>query len=634
MSAILGIYYADGQPVDEGDLERMMAALAHRGADGSGSWHGGQIAFGHQMFFTTPESLHEKLPCYHDATGLAITADARIDNRAELIDILDLKDEAATGLSDSAIILAAYVTWGRECVDHLLGDFAFAIWDASSEQLFCARDHFGVRPLYYSYQHGEFYFATQLRGILALPHLSHQLNDEKIMQYLSLYFNDRENCFYQNMHRLPAASTLTVAADGIHIEKYWSLDSTKEIRFNTSTEYDAAFREIFIEAVRCRLRSAFPLGTALSGGMDSSSITCMARDILKQDEIPCELHTFSAIYNKLAQCDERPYINSVIEQGGITPHLVPMDNISPFRAYVDMQQRQDEPYFGTTMFLHQGLYTSVRSCGGRTMLEGFGGDSVIGHGWHYFIELAQGRHWRTLYRQAYAVAGSGRIAALRMAWHLGVSPIITAYISGNLKGHGIRANFPLRQDLLKQYQINKRIGGSNRNMQRVWTERDAQYKDLSQGFYQGIFEAYDVVSATYGIDARYPFWDKRLVEFCLALPPEMKFHNGLTRYIIRRALQGVLPHEIATRRGKTDIAPHYDVEMTCDTQLLQTTVDSQRGNLTRYVDWRKFESYFQRFIKCNTDRRSTWMYVWPAATLATWLSKHENDTDFHEINCG
>ena len=115
MSAIMGIYHADGQPVDASDLERMMVALAHRGADGSDTWHDGQIALGHQMFFTTPESLQEKLPYYHEANRLAITADARIDNRTELIAILALSAEAATGLSDSALILAAYAKWSRMC---------------------------------------------------------------------------------------------------------------------------------------------------------------------------------------------------------------------------------------------------------------------------------------------------------------------------------------------------------------------------------------------------------------------------------------------------------------------------------------------------------------------------------------
>lgn len=604
-----------------------MTALAHRGADGKGSWCDGQIAFGHQMFFTTPESLQEKLPCYHEGYRLAITADARIDNRTELIAILDLHAEAATGLSDSALILAAYAKWGHECVKHLLGDFAFAIWDASKEHLFCARDHFGVRPFYYCFQNGEFYFASQLRGILALPQISQELNEEKIVEYLSLYFENKESSFYQHLHRLPAASTLTVSAAGIHIEKYWSLDPTKEIRFNTYAEYDEAFRNIFTEAVRCRLRSAFSLGTALSGGIDSSSITCMAREILKQEDIPRELQTFSAIYNKLEQCDERPYINTVIAQGGITPHLVPMDDISPFRAYVEMQQHQDQPYFGTTMFLHLGLYTSVRSCGVRTMLEGFGGDSVIGHGWTYFVELARGRHWRTLYRQAHAVAGSGRIAALRMAWKLGVSPIISAFISNNLQGHGVRAKYPLRRDMLERYQINKRITEFNHQLQRAWTERDAQYHDLSLGFYQGIFEAYDVVSTTYGVDARYPFWDKRLVEFCLALPPELKFHNGFTRYIIRRALDGILPHEIQLRRSKTGIAPHFDEGISCDAQLLQSTVAMQQGKLSGYINWDNFEAYLKRFIGSNAARRNTWMYVWPTATLAAWLSRHEKDTD-------
>lgn len=619
MSAITGIYNIKERPILHRDLEMMQEALVHRGPDSNGIWFHGKIGFGHQMSFTTPESLQETLPFYDAEARLAITADARIDNRNELLGSLNLTDE---GVSDSALILASYVRWGAKCADHLVGDFAFAIWDGWQHKLFCARDHFGVKPFYYAFQQDEFYFATQVRGLLALPQIPRELNEEKITQYLSLcIFEDKADCFYQQLHRLPAASTLTVNSEGIKVERYWSLDPSREIRFNSNAEYGSAFREVFAEAVRCRLRSIYPLGSALSGGIDSSSITCMARDILQQEGQGRGLQTFSAVYDKLPECDEREYINAVIAQGGIDPHLVPMDEISPYQAYWDVQQAQDEPYYGTTIYLHKGTYTSARFCGVRTMLEGFGGDNAIGHGEKYLVELALGMKWRTLYREAYAVWGTGRKDAIRFAWQMGFKPIITALISNNPDGHGKRIKYPIRHELHKRYQISKIKSDFNRKMQRVWSDREAQYNDLSLGFYQMIFESFDMVCANFGLEGRYPFWDKRLVEFCLAMPPEQKYHNGFSRYIIRHALHGILPPAIQSRKGKADMAPHVDGAMSMDITLLRATLAAQRERLAAYVDIARLDEYFACYLDDVTVRRDTWMYVWPAVTLAAWFAQ-------------
>jgi len=148
MSAIIGIYNRTGQPVDPEALQGMTDILTHRGPDGQGVWASGPAGLGHRMLWTTPESLHETLPFADDAAGLTITADARIDNREELLPLLGLTDGPPEQVSDSRVILAAYAKWGEHCPEHLLGDFAFVIWDAAAQTLFCACDHFGVKPLY------------------------------------------------------------------------------------------------------------------------------------------------------------------------------------------------------------------------------------------------------------------------------------------------------------------------------------------------------------------------------------------------------------------------------------------------------------------------------------------------------
>jgi len=251
MSAIAGVYLLNGDSVDEKDLKRMNDSMPHRGPDGSGLWHDGPVGLAHQMLWTTPESLHEKLP--FEADGLVITSDSRIDNREELLPELGLSEE----VSDSEVILKAYGRWGKSCVDRLLGDFAFVIWDKAKEEMFCARDHMGVKPFFYFYKSEEiFAFATEIKSLLAWG-IPPCINDARIGDYIMGVQEDKEITFYHEILRLPPASIISINHKTSHKEQYWKPDITREIWLDSDEEYEKIFLDIFKEAVRCRLRSAF-----------------------------------------------------------------------------------------------------------------------------------------------------------------------------------------------------------------------------------------------------------------------------------------------------------------------------------------------------------------------------------------
>ena len=290
MSGITGIYHPGGAPVDGGDLERMVDVIVHRGPDGYGVWNEGPIGLGHRMLWTTPESRQEKLPLVKESGDLAITADARIDNRDEVLSQVGLSGFPRDGINDSALILGAYQKWGERCVEHLLGDFAFAIWDKRRQVLFCARDHFGVKPFIYYSCGSLFAFASEIKALLCLPYVPRQLDEMSVGEYLTSTFDDTARTFYKDIHRLPPAHSVTVSKEGTRLREYWSLDPSREIRLAGDQEYAEAFRERFTEAVRCRLRSAFPVGSLLSGGLDSSAVTCVARDLLTERGEPVPVH--------------------------------------------------------------------------------------------------------------------------------------------------------------------------------------------------------------------------------------------------------------------------------------------------------------------------------------------------------
>jgi asparagine synthase (glutamine-hydrolysing) len=257
MSGIFGLFNQDGAPVRGDELARMASLLERRGPDRTGTWHEGAIGLGHTLLATTPELVFERQPLRHAESGCVISADVRLDNRPELLASLGIAAERGPSVGDAEIILTAYLAWGESCVERLLGDFAFAIWDPRRRALFCARDHFGMRPLYYHHTPGRFFaFASEPRAILVLPQTPYRINEGRIADFLvsQLEGIDKTSTFFEEVYRLPPAHVLTVTPGGVKQRRYWTLEPGPELRLPTDEAYAEAFLDVFTESVRCRLR--------------------------------------------------------------------------------------------------------------------------------------------------------------------------------------------------------------------------------------------------------------------------------------------------------------------------------------------------------------------------------------------
>ena len=281
MSAIFGIVNLDGRPVDPEDFDRMGLALSHRGPDGSSAWVDGPVALGVQIMHITPESLYEKVP-YGTGT-LHITATARLDNREALSETLGIPPSEHNTISDSRLILHAYEQWGEACPEHLLGDFAFMIWDRERRKLVCATDHMGVRPLFYTGTSQRFIFASEIKGILAVPDVPVRLNARKLSEYSFLIARyDFETTFYEDIYQLPKATMVTADTDGIRKRVYWKSTPAEDLHCRSDAEWLEALKALVFQAMEARLRSARPVVALLSGGMDSSSIVAVTARILEK----------------------------------------------------------------------------------------------------------------------------------------------------------------------------------------------------------------------------------------------------------------------------------------------------------------------------------------------------------------
>jgi asparagine synthase (glutamine-hydrolysing) len=630
MSAIFGLYRRDRQPISHVELQSMSDKLAHRGTDAARTWLDMEVGLGHRMLWTTPESLGEHLPLDEKSSGLVITADARIDNREELSAGLELTRPLAE-LSDSELILASYAKWGEQCPEKLTGDFVFAIWDRRNEKLFCARDHIGVRSLYYYLSERTFALATEIKALLCLPEVPRHLNETRVADFLVQVVEDRVSTFFKDVVRLPAAHSITVDKDGARIRRYWSLDPSRKLRLSSDDEFTEAFRAIFNEAVRCRVRSAFPVGSTLSGGLDSSSIACTARNLLKQQGVP--LNTFSAIFPSLPEkdlraIDERKYMDAVISQGGFEPYYLRADLLSPLSDFDKVLWHGDEVYWGPNLYIHWGLYRAAKERGVRIFLDGLDGDTTVSHGLAFLTELAWTGRWMKLISEARALSKIGNSCTPRkIIWEYGFRPLVPdrafrmwRFLRGRSQKNGAETSI-LNQDFAKRIDMAGRVRELQEKSDRIpCTARQSHFDGLNFALHPYVLELADKSAAAFGLEPRYPFYDRRLMEFCLAMPAEQKLSQGWTRAIIRRAMTDVLPPEILFRRDKANLSSNFrrklfEYELDLITRVYQT------GSIRKYVDEETFKNTYDRYISSASTGKKDALTIYGIVALTLWFQK-------------
>jgi asparagine synthase (glutamine-hydrolysing) len=666
MSAIFGVVRWDGRPVVRREIERMSERLSHRGSDGSGVWVDGSVGLGHRMRHAMPESVREHQPLHWATPSLTITADARIDNRDELIAALGLRARAREGIADSQVILAAYERWGEECPQRLIGDFAFAIWDSRVRRLFCARDPMGVKPLAYYRTKELFVFASEIKALFCVG-VPRVVDEVQTAMLLEETVDDAERTLFQGVLRLPAAHSLT-AGPGGRSWRYWMPDPEREIRLSSDQEYAEQFRDVFREAVRCRLRTQHPIATALSGGLDSSSIACMARDLLQRSSGPT-LHAFSAIFPSLPPealrvIDERRFMDAVICAGGIEPHFVRVDEVSPLHEIDRMTWHFDQASIAYNMYMHWALFGAAQDVGCRVFLDGLDGDTTVGHGtgllddmlaagrWDAFAEevkaiahRVEGKPGRLLHQHAIAHltqrarAGEWRrwaqgVRQLRRhfdlsLWHCArssvFSPLILQPARAALRGGHSRLLSRwiaprLAEQVHRQRQVprvpNEGIEGSS--------SRHEHARSFLRPIFQYALELCDKAAAPFALEPRFPFFDRRLIEFCVALPMEQRLSHGWTRAILRRAMTDVLPPEVQWRPGKQNLSPNFIRGLKGrDRALVDSAILSDASALGKIANLMALRRAYQRFMTRLPNGWNSWAdetALYRAAVLNGWLA--------------
>jgi len=623
MSAITGIFYRDGRIVKPELIKKMTGRLSHRGPDGTAVWCDGPVALGHQMLCTTHESLQEKLPFHDEKAGLIITADARIDNRKDLSEELDIED--TVDVSDSYFILKSYEKWGEKCPEHLLGDFAFAIWDENEEKLFCARDHMGVKPFYYYLSEEMFLFSTEIKALFCVPVVHNRINELQIATFLELIVSDdRGTTFYQEILRLPAATTLKINHENFSFKKYWKLNIDHKIRFDTDEEYIKVFLDIFTEAIRCRLRSAFPVGSMLSGGLDSSSVSCLAQKILFSKG-KNKLKTFSAVFDSVPKSNERHFIEKVLLSQDFDYFFINADEINPLNEIDDYFRYADNPFIVPNTFMNYNIYREANKNGVRILLDGLEGDEIVSHGYGFLPELFRTMRWKKLIIEINALRSIKSVPYKLILLQIGFNSLPEffkrklLYIFEYKQKGGSKYKI-IKKDFVEKVNLKKIINRVKEKRIKIKNAHEQHYADISSSLLQSEMEIVDWMSFPFNIELRHPFFDKRLVEFCLAIPTEQKISNGWDRYIMRRAMSEILPEEIQWRKSKGDLSFNFDRSFMNEKEQIENLMIKNNYLLEKYVDIKKIKEIY---TECKSGNTKNIMYIWNALLLNLWASKRD-----------
>lgn len=602
MSGIGCVWHLNGAAIDPADLQAMATVLTRRGPDGAGVQVQDGIGLVHTRLATTPGHEAERQPLVHAATGCVITADVRLDNRDELLGLLGCRDRAAD-ISDAALVLEAYLRWDVDSASRLRGDFAFALWDPRVQRVFAARDHFGLRPLYYHHAAGRVLaLASEPKAILVLEQVPYRINEGRVADYLvsELEGIDQTSTFFEDVLRLPPAHVLLVDRHGLTVKAYWSLTPGPLLRLSSDAEYADAFLDVFGPAVHDRLRTTGSVGAMLSGGMDSGSVVAVAREQLAAAGRPA-LQSFSATSPapQSDQCVETQSIHAAMQMSHLNARELHYGQLAEYQDDLErLHGTLDEPFDGS-MVIPRLMYLMARRAGVNVVFDGATGDVVLGQATH-LARLVRAFRWGRAIREARGqeLFWRGGYPAWRELYYAARSAATTdwmrtkrAQVTRDRRALQRAANALQRtligHELAERVHLSDRFRDSDHGANT--TARGSYGLDCARALLDPQLtagrERYGRVASALGIEARDPFLDLRVVDLVLRLPGSQKLRDGWPKFILRSSMAGKLPDAVRWRRGKEHLGWDFTRALMEGTvAVLRERLDTNLQSLAPFVN--------------------------------------------------
>lgn len=556
MCGIAGIIQSTASRYDKEHLKKMTGALAHRGPDGEGFWQNEStdVLLGHRRLSIIDISDAAHQP-FQYAGRYSIVHNGEIYNYIELKEQLQQKGYSFRSQSDTEVIAAAYDCWKNECVDYFDGMFAFAIWDEKEKILFAARDRFGEKPFFYYYTNDEFIFASEMKALWATG-VEYKPNQKMLFNFITIGYTDNPEqpgeTFFENIHKLPAATTLILSVEKweVVLEKYWDIDPEEENKKITDYEAMEQFNQLLTRSVKRRLRSDVSIGTSLSGGLDSSSIVAL---IHEQQAPNYKSQAFTAIFPGYEK-DELAFSKQITERFSLQQFTTAINPDQLADDWKKICYHQEEPIGSASVYAQYKVFELAKEQNVKVLLDGQGADETLA-GYHKYYQW----YWQELYRKR-KLSGSKELSAAKEA---GVQEkftyknIIASYFP-DFTTIALEQQYLLKairqEDLAKDF-VKLQSKEAYYTRPGHYTLNGVLHFNTCTHGLEELLRYADRNSMAHGREVRLPFLNHELVEFVFSLPSRYKIRNGWTKWLLRETMKTHLPESITWRKDKIGFEP-------------------------------------------------------------------------------
>ncbi len=624
MSAFTVVLNRNGAPVDPKILEAMTAPASQLGPDGIDYLYQDNIGLAYLAFNSTPESLQETQPLRSEEGRYLLVADARIDNRPELLSTLREYLPSKDTLTDPDIILAAYRKWGVKAPAHLIGDFAFVIWDTTNQELFAARDPMQIRPLHYAELTECLCLTTEAHQITQHPQANCRPNRLAITYWLLVEPKNHLSMF-EGINALPAGHSLTNNRNILHISKYWELDPEFRIHYKKTADYEEHLRELLSRAINDRMRTnGSMIACELSGGMDSSTITALAHQQAGKHNL--RLLALSKNYKNNPSCSEASFIEKTTRHLGVKHRYIDIEKEGGLDYHAHSSAALESP---SGFWLPHALPSTAHAsdAGARILLTGHGGDELTaGHKLIYLDRLIHGD--LQVIREIGVLSKKLNIPVQQLLYRLIINPLIPKKIKE--AKHALTAltqpnrapSTPpwLTSKALEQFAIQR---SSNPPHTRPFRNK------AKQAWIQHISKSYNHACQVYRwagglsqVDVRHPFFDRRLLEFTFAIPIGLWHQQGYRKWLLRQSMKGLLPDSVVWRDQKTRFDSYYKSELASHQQTVRVLLEDNFLTSSNLVNSGRFLDALDAYLKHEEDGSIVALF-YTIATLA-WCTAHSS----------
>lgn len=667
MCGIAGILNLDERPVDYSLFESMLDTLRHRGPDDEGYLFintrtntyqiiGGEdtpaSVFTSQFPYTPKHKLcgapdafsgqsynlalgnrrlaiidlspagHQPM-CNEDGT-LWITHNGEIYNFRELRQELKPLGHRFVSDTDTEVIVHAYEEWGPDCLNRFNGMWAFCIWDSRRKKLFCSRDRFGIKPFYYYFDGESFLFASEIKALLQAS-VPRRANERRIYDYLALGLEDHmEETFFEGIKQIRGGQYLELQIDkgNLNIQRYWNIDPGKKLLGLSEADYARRFYELLEDSVCLRLISDVPVGTCLSGGLDSSTIVCLVDKLMREKEVKIPgsdiQKTFSARYED-PRHDEGRFIEEVVQKTHVDTRSIYITGNGLMKEIEQLIYHQDEPFGSTSIYAQWNVFKLAKDSGVKVTLDGQGADELLaGYDGFYTVYLAnllKSFHLLLFLREIKNITNNRPGFSPKGALYSTMVFILPSYLRSSLAW--IKHKMMPSLDWLDPQFVSSYRQGFLEKYPRDFDKAFVQ--TLMQTSLPALLRYEDHNSMAHSIESRVPFLDYRLVEFLLSLPPQQKIHHGINKVVLRNAMKGLIPEIVRQRMDKIGFSTPEDVWFRSAMKgFIQKLMASEGFRSRPYFEAEQVKNLFEIHLQGKQDLSTI---IWRIVNLELWLRR-------------